>query len=78
MGEMSITVNMHEAKTNLSQLVKRAETGEDILIARNGHPVARLSAITPEKPQIPWDIFKGELRMLDDFDDPVEEMKDYL
>jgi prevent-host-death family protein len=35
-------VGMHEAKTKLSQLVERAEAGEDIVIARNGKPVARL------------------------------------
>jgi prevent-host-death family protein len=33
---------MHEAKTKLSQLVERAEGGEEIIIARNGKPVARL------------------------------------
>ena len=33
---------MHEAKTKLSQLVERAESGEDIVIARNGKPVVRL------------------------------------
>jgi prevent-host-death family protein len=38
-------VGMHEAKTKLSQLVERAESGEDIVIARNGKPVARLVPI---------------------------------
>lgn len=33
---------MHEAKTHLSELVKRAEQGEDVVIARNGKPVVRL------------------------------------
>ena len=35
-------VGMHEAKTKLSQLVERAEAGEEVIIARNGKPVARL------------------------------------
>jgi len=35
-------IGMHEAKTNLSKLVERAQAGEDIVIARNGAPVARL------------------------------------
>ena len=39
---------MHEAKTKLSQLVERAEAGEDIIIARNGKPVARLMAVASE------------------------------
>jgi prevent-host-death family protein len=41
------TVNVHEAKTTLSQLLADVERGEDVVIARNGVPVARLSAIRP-------------------------------
>ncbi len=35
-------VNIHEAKTNLSRLVERAEQGEEIVISRSGTPVAKL------------------------------------
>ena len=38
-------VNVHEAKTTLSALLARAQAGEDIVIARNGKPVARLTAL---------------------------------
>ena len=38
-----MTVNVLEAKTTLSQLLARVEAGEDVLIARNGTPVARLT-----------------------------------
>ena len=37
-----VTVNVHEAKTNLSRLLKQVEAGEEVIIARNGKPVARL------------------------------------
>lgn len=36
------TVNVHEAKTHLSKLLERVEAGEEVIIARAGHPVARL------------------------------------
>ena len=36
------TVNVHEAKTNLSKLLERAHRGEEIVIAKNGTPFARL------------------------------------
>jgi prevent-host-death family protein len=39
--------NMHEAKSNLSELVRRALEGEEIIIARNGEPVVRLAPIQP-------------------------------
>ena len=38
-------VNVHEAKTTLSALLARVEAGEDVVIARNGRPVARLVAV---------------------------------
>jgi prevent-host-death family protein len=43
------TVNIHEAKTHLSKLLKRVERGDEVIIARAGHPVARLSALAPPK-----------------------------
>jgi prevent-host-death family protein len=39
------TVNIHEAKTHFSKLLRRVARGEEVLIARAGHPVAHLSPI---------------------------------
>jgi prevent-host-death family protein len=44
---MNEQVNIHEAKTHLSRLVQRAVEGEDVIIARAGKPVARLTAYRP-------------------------------
>ena len=62
-------VNMHDAKTNLSRLVDRVAEGEEIVIARNGEPVALL---TPFKPAVrrPGRL-KGRIRMAADFDAPL-------
>ncbi len=38
-------VNVHEAKTTLSQLLAEVESGSEIVIARNGRPVARLTRV---------------------------------
>ena len=42
---MTITVNIHEAKTHLSRLLEQVEKGETIVIARAGKPVAELTAV---------------------------------
>ena len=42
---MAMTVNVQEAKTRLSDLLKRVEAGEEIVIARNGTPIAELRAV---------------------------------
>ena len=45
------TVNMHEAKTHLSELVARAEAGEEIVIARSGAPAVRLVPVVRTRTQ---------------------------
>jgi prevent-host-death family protein len=61
---------MHEAKTHLSRLAERASQGEEIVIARNGRPVARLMPM-PEHPvrRLGW--WKGQVEIGEGFDDPL-------
>ncbi|MEI9964062.1 MAG: type II toxin-antitoxin system prevent-host-death family antitoxin [Caulobacteraceae bacterium] len=42
---MTIRVNIAEAKAKLSELVARAEAGEEVVLARNGHPVVTLKPV---------------------------------
>jgi antitoxin (DNA-binding transcriptional repressor) of toxin-antitoxin stability system len=71
-------VNMHDAGNSLSRLVKRAAAGEDILIANHGKPMAMLTRLPPKHRQMPWGIFEGKIHMTDDFNEPLEEFKDYM
>jgi|SRR6185437_8730061 len=48
---MTRQVNLYEAKTNLSQLVEDAANGEEIVIAKNGKPMAKLVVVSP--PEVP-------------------------
>jgi len=50
-GEDLDSVNMHEAKTQLSRLVARVEGGEQIVITRAGKPAAKLVPVRPQKPE---------------------------
>jgi prevent-host-death family protein len=62
-------VGMHEAKTQLSQLVARAEGGEEIVITRNGKPVARLTPVTPASSFSSLrGKYRGQIVIADDFD----------
>lgn len=49
LSRMVETVNMHEAKTQLSRLVAAVENGEEFVIARRGRPAARLVPVVPKK-----------------------------
>lgn len=68
---------MHEAKTKLSQLVQRAESGEDIVIARNGNPAVRLVPVmgTSSLTSI-HGAWKGQVTVADDFDELPDDIAD--
>ena len=69
------TINIFEAKTNLSKLVACAEQGEEIIIARNGKPAARLAPLAPvAKPRIRFGGMKGKIWVADDFDELPEDL----
>ena len=70
---------MHEAKTKLSQLVERAEAGEDIVIARNGTPVARLVPVAAGTSFADVrGVWKGQVRIAEDFDELPDDLADAL
>jgi prevent-host-death family protein len=73
------TVNIYEAKTKLSKLVDLASSGTDVVIARSGKPVARLTTLKEEKRPIVFGLLEGEGWIADDFDDPLpEEIQKYF
>lgn len=55
-----VKVNVHEAKTQLSRLLDRAHAGEEIVIAKNGEPYARLVPLAKPKAREPG-LLKGKL-----------------
>lgn len=63
-----VTVNIHEAKTQLSRLVDRAAKGEPFVIAKAGKPLVKVSALdAPAMPQR-LGFLAGEIAVPDDFD----------
>ncbi|WP_019584583.1 MULTISPECIES: type II toxin-antitoxin system Phd/YefM family antitoxin [unclassified Thioalkalivibrio] len=68
---MSTTVNVHEAKTHLSRLLKRAHDGEEIILAKSGRPYARLVPLESPPVQRQPGRVKGQVE--DAFFDPLPE-----
>ncbi len=68
-------VNVHQAKTHLSQLLQDVEQGQEVVIARSGVPIARL---------VPWKLesqpvaapgaMRGQIVMAADFDAPLDDL----
>lgn len=68
----TVQANLHEAKTNLSKLVAKALDGDEVVIAKAGHPLVKLVPLVPHKKRKPGQL-KGKYVIPDDFFEPLTE-----
>ena len=66
-------IDISKARVQFSKLVRLAEQGQDVVIARAGKPVARLTRLEPKKRAIRFGLLKGKIHISDDFDAPLPE-----
>jgi prevent-host-death family protein len=66
-------INIHSAKTHLSRLVAEVAAGEEIVIAKAGKPVARLVPFEPRREPRQPGLFKGQIWISEDFEEPLPE-----
>lgn len=70
-------VNTHEAKSRLSELIRAAEQGTEVIVARNGQPVARIVAWEPASQARVAGVWSGQVSYDDDIvgpDDDIAEL----
>jgi prevent-host-death family protein len=70
---MPTQVNIHEAKTRLSQLIEQVEAGGEVVIARAGSPVARLVAVQRRRPRRVLGALAGQIVSPGDCNAPLPE-----
>jgi prevent-host-death family protein len=71
------TIGAFEAKTHFSELLAQAQQGQAFVITKNGKPVADLRPHAPVKAKRLIGCMKGEIKIADDFDAPLDDFKDY-
>lgn len=78
-----MNIPVSEAKAKFSELIRRVEAGEEIVLTRNGKPVARLSE--PVEAPHPGQLrmaamgkYRGQLHIADDFDELGPEWDEYM
>lgn len=67
------TYNVQEARTHLSRLLKDVASGADVIIAKAGKPMARISRIEDSGSKIRFGILKGKANVSEDFDAPLAD-----
>jgi prevent-host-death family protein len=66
-------ISVYEAKTQLSKLLDRAVAGEEVVITRNGRPVARLVPALRKRSPRKLGALRGKIRVPEDFDAPLPD-----
>ena len=68
---MKSVINIHEAKTQLSRIVEEVAAGAEVIIAKAGKPMARLSPLTPARRRKKLGLLKGKLKISEDLNAPL-------
>jgi prevent-host-death family protein len=66
-------LNIHEAKTHLSRIVDEVAAGKEVIIAKAGRPMARLSPIAPGVKKKRLGLLKGKIKVARDFNAPLPD-----
>lgn len=74
-AENCLKTNMHEAKTHLSRLIAAAQRGQEVLICKNGKPVARIEALKDQGLDLDdlYGLTKGRIEAKAGWDAPLKE-----
>ena len=70
-------VNIHEAKTHLSRLIKKVINGEEVIIAKGNKPLVKLISIENRNPTRRIGSARNIIKILKDFDEPLDEFQEY-
>ena len=71
-------VNIHQAKTNLSKLIKKVVNGEEVVIAKGNIPLVKMVGLVSQKSNRKIGSAQGMINISSTFDEPLEDFKDYL
>jgi prevent-host-death family protein len=72
------TIDVNQAKQRFPELIEQTISGGEVVITREGKPVARLVAMfKPPRKQRRFGSARGLIKMTDDFDAPLEDFKEY-
>ena len=67
------TYNVQEAKAKLSKLLQDVDSGIEVIIAKAGKPMARISRIEENSSKIRFGVLKGKVKVSEDFDAPLPD-----
>jgi len=73
-----LNIDVIQAKDCFPALVEQAAAGQEIIITQSGRPVVRLVHIQKPQKKRKFGSAKGLIKMSEDFDEPLEDFRDYM
>jgi len=73
-----LNVDIVRAENCLSELIAQSIGGKEIVITRSGQPLVKLVALTGQKRKRRFGSAKGLIKISDDFDEPLDDFRDYM
>ena len=71
-------INLAEALKDMPYSIEAAIQGEEIVITKDERPVVKLIPVSPDKKRLQFGSAKDLITISDDFDEPLEDFKDYM
>jgi prevent-host-death family protein len=71
-------IDINQAKQRLPELVENMIGGNEIIITKDGQPVAKIVGISPKKKKRQFGTARGLIIIPDDFDSPLEDFQEYM
>jgi antitoxin (DNA-binding transcriptional repressor) of toxin-antitoxin stability system len=71
-------VDVEEAQAILLQLIDEVSNGTEVIFTRNGRPFVKMTRIEKKGESLRYGSAKGLITMREDFDDPIEDFRDYM
>ena len=72
------TIDVEQVSSQITRMIAEIGNGEDFVIVQNDKPIAKLTAVEPQKIRPQFGSAKGKIWISDDFDEPLEDFKDYM
>lgn len=73
-----LNIDINQAKQNLPELIKKTVSNGEVIITEDGQPVVKMVPLTKTKKERKFGTAKGLIKIADDFDQPLNDFKEYM
>jgi prevent-host-death family protein len=73
-----LNIDINQAKQNFPELIEKTVSNGEVIITKDGQPIVKMVPLTKAKKERKLGTAKGLIKMADDFDQPIDDFKDYM